>query len=41
MFGVLEKTTEAGSRELLIAAQDELVKPSRMFEAEMWEANHA
>jgi len=35
LFGVLAKTAEAGARELaLVAAQDELVKPSRMFEAE-------
>jgi pyridoxine kinase len=35
IFGVLAKTAEAGSREiLLIAAQNELVEPSRVFEAE-------
>jgi pyridoxine kinase len=35
VFGVLSKTLEAGSREiLLIAAQDEIVKPTQMFEAE-------
>ena len=36
IFGVLNKTMEAGSREIqLIAAQDELVKPSRVFEPEL------
>jgi pyridoxine kinase len=35
VYGLLCKTLEAGSREiLLVAAQDELVKPSRLFEAE-------
>jgi pyridoxine kinase len=35
IFGVLTKTAEVGSREIqLIAAQDELVSPSRVFEAE-------
>ena len=35
IFGVLAKTADAGSREMqLIAAQDEIVKPSRVFEAE-------
>ena len=35
IFGVLAKTVEAGSREIqLVAAQDEIVKPSRVFEAE-------
>jgi pyridoxine kinase len=35
VFGVLNKTVEAGSREiLLVTAQEELVKPSRVFEAE-------
>ena len=35
VFGVLAKTAEAGSREmLLVAAQEEIVKPSRVFEAE-------
>jgi pyridoxine kinase len=35
VYGVLAKTLEAGSREiLLIAAQDEIVKPTQMFEAE-------
>ena len=34
VFGILQKTAEAGTPELqLIAAQDELVAPSRMFEA--------
>jgi len=32
MFGVLKRTAEEGAREiLLVAAQDELVKPSRVF----------
>jgi pyridoxine kinase len=35
IFGVLAKTVEAGAREIqLIAAQDELITPSRLFEAE-------
>ena len=35
VFGVLAKTAEAVAREIqLIAAQDEIIKPSRMFEAE-------
>ena len=35
VYGILAKTLQAGSREiLLIAAQDELVKPTQMFEAE-------
>lgn len=35
VFGVLKRTQENGSREIaLIAAQDELVKPSRIFRAE-------
>jgi pyridoxine kinase len=35
VFGVLKRTAEAGSREmLLIEAQEELVKPSREFRAE-------
>jgi pyridoxine kinase len=35
IFGVLFKTAEAGSREIqLIAAQDEIVSPSEIFEAE-------
>lgn len=34
VFGVLRRTQEAGSRELLtVAAQDEFVTPSRVFEA--------
>jgi pyridoxine kinase len=36
LFGVLRKTAAAGAREIqLIAAQDEIVKPSRIFEAEL------
>ena len=35
IFGVLSKTVEAGAGEIqLVAAQDEIVEPSRMFEAE-------
>jgi pyridoxine kinase len=35
IFGVLAKTVEAGAPEIqLIAAQDEIVEPSRVFEAE-------
>ena len=35
VFGVLAKTAEAGTGEIqLVAAQDELVNPSRVFEAE-------
>jgi pyridoxine kinase len=35
IFGVLNRTAEAGSREiLLVGAQDEIVTPSRMFTAE-------
>lgn len=35
VFGVLKRTQENGAREIaLIAAQDELVKPSRIFKAE-------
>ena len=35
VYGLLAKTMEAGSREiLLIAAQDELVQPTQVFEAE-------
>jgi pyridoxine kinase len=35
IFGVLNATAEAGAREmLLVAAQDEIVNPSRLFEAE-------
>jgi pyridoxine kinase len=34
IFGILSKTVEAGSREIqLIAAQEEIVRPSQMFEA--------
>jgi pyridoxine kinase len=35
VFGVLLKTAEAGAREIqLVAAQDEIANPSRLFEAE-------
>jgi pyridoxine kinase len=35
IFGVLAKTVEAGSREIqLVAAQDQIVMPSRVFDAE-------
>jgi len=35
IFGVLAKTVEKGAREIqLVSAQDEIVKPSRMFKAE-------
>lgn len=35
VYGLLAKTMEAGSREiLLVAAQDQLVEPTQMFEAE-------
>ena len=35
IFGVLAKTAESGAREIqLVAAQDEIVKPSRVFTAE-------
>jgi pyridoxine kinase len=35
IFGVLEKTQQAGARELLlVAAQDEIVRPTRVFRAE-------
>jgi pyridoxine kinase len=35
IFGVLTKTAQAGAGEIqLVAAQDEIVQPSRMFEAE-------
>jgi pyridoxine kinase len=38
IFGVLSKTAEAGAPELLlIAAQQELVEPSKVFEAELLE----
>jgi len=34
VFGILAKTMEAGAREIqLVAAQDEIVNPSRLFEA--------
>src|SRR6185437_6694794 len=36
IFGVLAKTAESGAREIqLIAAQDEIVRPSRVFEARL------
>lgn len=36
VFGVLAKTAEMGAREIqLVAAQDEIVKPSRIFAAKM------
>jgi pyridoxine kinase len=36
IFGVLTKTAQAGAGEIqLVAAQDEIVQPSRVFEAEM------
>jgi pyridoxine kinase len=36
IFGVLAKTAENGAREIqLVAAQDEIVKPSRVFKAEV------
>jgi pyridoxine kinase len=39
IFGILRKTVEVGSREIqLIAAQDEIVNPSRVFEAEEFRA---
>ena len=35
IFGVLARTAETGSREIqLVAAQDEIVNPTRLFEAE-------
>ena len=35
IFGVLAKTAEAGAPEIqLVAAQEEIVEPSRVFEAE-------
>src|SRR4029079_13037335 len=35
IFGVLAKTVESGAREIqLIAAQDQIVRPSRVFEAQ-------
>ena len=39
VFGVLVKTAEAGAREIqLVAAQDEIVKPSHLFEAKALES---
>ena len=39
VFGVLSKTAEAGAPELqLITAQQEIVEPSKIFEAEFLEA---
>jgi pyridoxine kinase len=39
IFGVLAKTAEAGAREIqLVAAQDEIAKPSRLFEAKALDA---
>jgi pyridoxine kinase len=36
IFGVLTKTAQAGAGEIqMVAAQDEIVQPSRVFEAEM------
>jgi pyridoxine kinase len=38
IFGVLAKTAEMGAREIqIVSAQEEIVKPSRVFEAEMLE----
>jgi pyridoxine kinase len=38
VFGVLAKTAEAGAREIqFVAAQDEIVNPSRLFEADALE----
>jgi pyridoxine kinase len=35
MFGILQKTADSGLREIcLVAGQDELVSPTRLFEAE-------
>jgi pyridoxine kinase len=35
IFGILSKTVEVGSPEIqIVAAQEEIVNPSRMFEAE-------
>ena len=35
IFGLLKRTQEAGARELLlVAAQEEFVRPSRVFQAE-------
>jgi pyridoxine kinase len=42
IFGVLSKTVEIGAPEIqLIAAQDEIVNPGRVFEAEQLEAESA
>jgi pyridoxine kinase len=36
IFGVLAKTAVMGAREIqLVSAQEEIVKPTRVFEAEM------
>lgn len=35
LFGLLSRTHAAGTREIqLVAAQDEFVKPARLFEAQ-------
>jgi pyridoxal/pyridoxine/pyridoxamine kinase len=35
MFGILRKTAELGAPEIqIVAAQQEIVEPSRLFEAE-------
>ena len=42
IFGVLAKTAESGAREIqLIAAQDQIVRPSRVFEAQALGSNDA
>jgi 8-oxo-dGTP pyrophosphatase MutT (NUDIX family) len=42
IFGVLAKTAESGAREIqLIAAQDQIVRPSRVFEAQALGPNGA
>jgi len=42
IFGVLAKTAESGAREIqLIAAQDQIVRPSRVFEAQAIGSNDA
>ena len=42
IFGVLAKTAESGAREIqLIAAQDQIVTPSRVFEAQALGSNDA
>jgi pyridoxine kinase len=42
IFGVLTKTSESGAREIqLIAAQDQIVRPSRVFEAQAVGSNDA